>query len=36
MKNCEQIMLQTLGSYAENIYKNTAFLHGHGDYEKIR
>ena len=29
-------MFETWESYAENIYKNIVFLHGPGDYEKIR
>ena len=29
-------MFQTWESYAGNIYKNSVFLHGHGDDEKIR
>ena len=27
-------MFQTWESYAKNIYKNTLFLHGHGDVRK--
>ena len=36
MENKGQNMFQTWESYTENIYKNTVFLNGHGDYEKIR